>query len=171
MDTVDRVTRSRMMSAIRPKDTQPELRLRRALHAAGLRFRLHNHSLPGCPDLVFPRHKTIVFIHGCFWHRHACPKGQSVPASNVDFWQAKFDATVRRDAQSRETLSGRGWRVIVVWECEINDQSVSDLVSEIRRGNISEVQPKNRIELTGSRNLPEIRRLGGSTSRATHDIA
>jgi DNA mismatch endonuclease (patch repair protein) len=171
MDTVDRVTRSRMMSAIRPKDTQPELRVRRAIHAAGLRFRVHNHSLPGRPDLVFPSFKTIVFIHGCFWHRHACPKGQSVPASNVHFWQAKFDATVRRDVQSRDALSSRGWRVIVVWECEINDQLVSDLVSEIRRGDISEVNPKNRIGVPGSMNFSKIRHLGGSPSRATHDIA
>ena len=95
-DVVDRATRSRMMSGIRGRDTKPEKQVRSFLHRAGLRFRLHA-SLPGKPDLVFPKHGAVVFVHGCFWHRHAGCRYATTPSSNVDFWQAKFDANVARD--------------------------------------------------------------------------
>jgi len=107
------------MSRIRSANTSPEVALRRALHALGLRFRLHRKDLPGKPDIVLPRYKAVVFVHGCFWHRHAGCKVASTPKSNVEFWVEKFDRNVARDERSKEALEGQGWRVIVVWECEL----------------------------------------------------
>src|SRR5690348_8362966 len=115
IDVVDRATRSRMMSGIRGRDTKPELIVRSYLHRAGLRFRLHA-NLPGKPDLVFPKYRTVVFVHGCFWHRHADCRYATVPATNRVFWRKKFSANVRRDEKVTEALQGLGWRVIVAWE-------------------------------------------------------
>lgn len=118
-DIVDRVTRSRMMSGIRGRNTRPEMAVRRHLHAAGFRFRLHRKDLPGKPDIVLPRHKVAIFVHGCFWHRHeGCPKA-TTPSSNIEFWQKKFVDNVARDARDRAALESLGWRVLVVWECEL----------------------------------------------------
>ena len=118
-DIVDRAVRSRMMAKIGGKDTKPEMLLRRALHARGLRYRLHDRKLPGTPDLVFRRFRAVCFVHGCFWHRHEdCPYATN-PATRPDFWQAKFRRNVERDRQAREDLLDSGWRVAIVWECAL----------------------------------------------------
>ena len=118
-DVVDKATRSRMMAGIGGRNTLPELVLRRALHARGLRFRLHDRKLPGTPDLVFPRFRAVCFVHGCFWHRHAgCPYATS-PATRPEFWQAKFDSNVERDRRNRHELLAAGLRVAIVWECAL----------------------------------------------------
>src|SRR5262245_50630381 len=116
MDTVDRSTRSRIMSRVRGKDTRPEMLLRRALHALGFRYRLHKRDLPGSPDLVFSRPRAVVFIHGCFWHAHGCPLS-TVPSTRTAFWRDKFEANKARDMRSVQTLMQLGWRVAIVWQC------------------------------------------------------
>lgn len=116
-DVVTPAVRSRMMSGIRGKDTKPEMLVRRFLHRQGLRYRLHDRKLPGTPDLVFPRHGTVVFIHGCYWHRHEGCKYASTPASNVEFWKTKFAGNVRREREAVAGLQKAGWKVILLWEC------------------------------------------------------
>ena len=106
------------MSSVRGKDTAPELTVRRAAHRCGLRFRLHDRSLPGRPDLVFRKWKTVIFVNGCFWHRHPGCKRATVPKSNIDFLQAKFQSNARRDADNYAKLSRMGWTVVVIWQCE-----------------------------------------------------
>jgi DNA mismatch endonuclease (patch repair protein) len=115
--------RSERMARIRSRDTLPELALRRALHRLGLRFRVNVKTLPGKPDIVFARYRTALFVHGCFWHRHDGCKVASNPKSNVEFWQGKFARNVSRDRSVRRELSVAGWRVIVVWECQLNTKS------------------------------------------------
>ncbi|MFN7883220.1 MAG: very short patch repair endonuclease [bacterium] len=118
-DVVDQQTRSRMMSGIRGKNTKPELALRRALHARGFRFRLHSGKVHGRPDLVLPKHRAVVFVHGCFWHRHQGCRYATVPATRPEFWRAKFDANTARDSAVRTRLLEDGWRVATVWECAL----------------------------------------------------
>ena len=120
VDTLTPVQRSERMSRIRGKDTRPELLLRRAVHRLGLRYRLHPKELPGRPDLVFPKYRAVVFVHGCFWHRHPGCSIATTPKSNVDFWRAKFEANVARDQRNVASLELLGWRVFTVWECETN---------------------------------------------------
>ena len=115
--------RSRNMAAIRGKDTAPELAIRRILHAMGLRFRLHRKDLPGRPDIVLPKHRTVVFVHGCFWHRHKDCRHTTTPQTRQEFWQTKFASNVERDRRNRTDLQQLGWRVIVVWECELRQPS------------------------------------------------
>ena len=117
-DMVSPERRSAIMSKIRSRDTKPELRVRKAAHALGLRFRLHRKDLPGTPDLVFPKWRTVVFVHGCFWHRHPGCSKATEPKSRVDFWTAKFAANVERDARMKMALEDAGWKVVVIWECE-----------------------------------------------------
>jgi DNA mismatch endonuclease, patch repair protein len=124
MDIVSKHTRSRMMAGITGKDTTPELVVRRVLHAAGLRFRLHRKDLPGRPDVVLPRLKTVVLVHGCFWHRHPRCRFATTPASNTEFWSRKFAETIERDARQVRQLKDLGWRVTVVWECETRNVTV-----------------------------------------------
>jgi DNA mismatch endonuclease (patch repair protein) len=126
MYVVSKETRSRMMSGIRGKDTAPEMLVRSVAHSLGLRFRLHVRTLPGRPDLVFPRHRTVIFVHGCFWHRHNC-RLAAMPKTRPDFWRAKFDANQRRDIRNRELLEQQGWRVVEVWECETRDPAIVKL--------------------------------------------
>src|SRR5262245_23829287 len=118
VDKVERVTRSRMMAAVKGKDTVPEKRIRSALFAAGYRYRLHRRDLPGAPDLVLPRFRTAVFVHGCFWHGHDCARGRR-PASNVDFWNRKLDSNIMRDLQNHAALRAAGWSVEVIWQCSL----------------------------------------------------
>ena len=118
-DIVDRRTRSRMMAAIRGRDTAPELALRRTLHAMGFRYRLHSRKLRGRPDIVLPRYRAVVFVHGCFWHRHEGCRYATTPATRPGFWKAKFAANVARDADVRSALIRDGWRVATVWECAL----------------------------------------------------
>ena len=118
-DVLTPAQRTRAMSAVRSANTTPELRLRRGLHARGLRFRLHRRDLPGSPDLVLPRFRAAVFVHGCFWHRHpGCPKA-ATPATRTDYWGPKFARNVERDAAAIAALRALGWRVAVVWECAL----------------------------------------------------
>ena len=106
------------MARIGPRDTQPELTVRKIAHRLGFRFRLHAKNLPGRPDLVLKRHRTVVFVHGCFWHRHAGCANNTMPKTRVEFWKAKFDENVSRDARNIAALRAAGWRVITIWECE-----------------------------------------------------
>jgi DNA mismatch endonuclease (patch repair protein) len=133
MDVVDKATRSRMMSGIRGKNTKPELIVRRHLHGKGLRYRLHA-RLPGKPDLVFPKHCTALFVHGCFWHRHPACQYATTPKSNADFWQTKFTSNLRRDVEVQKSLTALGWRVLVIWECQTNDEDLDALAATIREG-------------------------------------
>jgi DNA mismatch endonuclease (patch repair protein) len=113
--------RSRNMAAIRNKGTAPELKVRRALHALGFRYRLNRHDLPGRPDIVLAKHRAVVFVHGCFWHMHKCKYGKPVPATNVDFWAQKRLGNVERDRRNTRSLKADGWRVYTIWECETRD--------------------------------------------------
>ena len=124
--------RSRNMAAIRGKDTAPEMAVRKMLHGMGLRFRLHRKDLPGRPDIVLPRHRTVVFVHGCFWHRHEGCRFTTTPKTRQEFWQAKFDGNVARDRRNQADLVQLGWRILVVWECELRDAAAlrNRLVSE-----------------------------------------
>jgi len=121
MDNVDKATRSRMMSCIRGKDTKPELVVRSLAHRLGFRFRLHRRDLPGSPDMVFPARKKVVFVHGCYWHRHPGCRLAYIPKSNVEFWSQKFEGNVIRDANALASLKERGWDPLVIWECESAD--------------------------------------------------
>lgn len=122
MDKVDPATRSHIMAAIRGKDTAPEMKIRSLLHREGFRFRLHVRELPGRPDIVFPRHHAVVFVHGCFWHGHECPAFRSA-GTNKEFWDAKIQGNRDRDARAWTALLRLGWRVAVVWECCISGPS------------------------------------------------
>ena len=124
IDVVDRETRSRMMAGIKGRDTKPELALRRALHARGLRYRLHDRKLAGKPDLAFRRFGAVCFVHGCFWHRHPNCPFTTVPATRTEFWQAKFKANVNRDQRTKRELLEAGWRVAIIWECSLRGDRV-----------------------------------------------
>ena len=128
VDSLSPAERSERMSRIRGRNTAPELALRRSLHALGLRYRLHGAALPGRPDLVLRRFGAVVFVHGCFWHRHHGCKVANMPKSNMAFWQAKFERNVQRDAEVRRALKRLGWRVFVVWECELSSTEKSERV-------------------------------------------
>ena len=136
-DIVDSKTRSRMMAAVAQKNTKPEVALRRLLHRSGLRFRLHDPGLPGRPDIVFPKYRAVIFVHGCFWHRHQRCSRTTTPKTRRGFWQQKFEENVRRDRKNVRELEESGWRVFVVWECEVlNDaQSMAkNLTARIKSG-------------------------------------
>ena len=122
MDTVNKSTRSYIMSRVGQKDTGPELLLRSSLHLAGLRYRLHDRGLPGSPDLVFPRFHTVVFVHGCYWHSHGCYRS-TVPKSRHEFWAEKFEANRSRDQRNLRLLRESGWRVLTVWECAVKGKT------------------------------------------------
>ncbi len=126
-DIVDKQTRSRMMSEIRSKNTQPEMKVRRFLHASGFRYRLHVRTLPGTPDICLPKYQTVILVQGCFWHRHMGCKLSYMPASNKDVWQVKFKQTVLRDRQNIRVLIEIGWRVIVLWECGLRNAESKQL--------------------------------------------
>ena len=132
-DTLSPAARSRRMSAVRGKDTGPEMRVRREAHALGFRFRLHRRDLPGSPDLVFPNLRSVIFVHGCFWHRHPDPacKLARWPKSRLEFWRPKLEGNRARDLRDEAELARLGWRVLVVWECETRDK---DALSRRIRG-------------------------------------
>jgi DNA mismatch endonuclease (patch repair protein) len=123
MDTLTPIERGRRMSLVRSRDTKPEITVRKALHALGYRFRLHRRDLPGRPDVVLPRHRIALFVHGCFWHRHPDPtcKRARLPKTRVDFWETKLTANRNRDLRCQTELRRLGWRVAIVWECELSD--------------------------------------------------
>lgn len=117
-DRLSPEARSANMARIRSKDTGPELAVRRALHAAGFRFRLHRKDLPGKPDIVLPGHRTVVFVHGCYWHRHEGCGNATTPGTRREFWLAKFASNTARDSRNVAALQAAGWKVVIVWECE-----------------------------------------------------
>lgn len=125
MDVHTREQRSRNMAAIRSENTKPEVRVRSALHALGFRFRLHRKDLPGRPDIVLPKHASVIFVHGCFWHCHRCKYGSVVPATRAEFWAAKRKGNVDRDRRNAAALRRLGWRVAVIWECEVRTQEAA----------------------------------------------
>ena len=124
MDRLNKEARSWNMSRIRSKDTTPERVVRSMLHRLGYRFRLHSGLLPGRPDIVLPKYKTVVFVHGCFWHRHARCSLAYMPKSRIEFWKHKFSSNVERDRRVIKALRTKGWQVLVVWECELSDAPV-----------------------------------------------
>ncbi len=124
MDIVDAQTRSRMMSGIKGRDTVPEVVVRRVAHRMGFRFRLYRKDLPGRPDLVFPRYRAVVFVHGCFWHRHQGCRYAYTPRTRVRFWMGKFSDNVARDRRTEQALVTLGWRILVIWECETRNEAV-----------------------------------------------
>ena len=117
-DTISQAQRSRVMARVRSKNTRPEIKVRRAIHAAGFRFQLHSKRLPGTPDIVLPRFKTAVFVNGCLWHWHGC-KASRMPSTNADYWNAKIQRNTERDKQNVATLQADGWAVETLWECEL----------------------------------------------------
>jgi DNA mismatch endonuclease (patch repair protein) len=131
-DTVSISERSRIMSGIHSENTSPEIMVRKGLHHAGFRFRLHNKALPGRPDVVLARHRTVVFVHGCFWHWHGC-KRTRLPRTNSGYWRRKIENNRIRDTVNTEVLRRAGWRVETIWECEVK-QNIADLVERLRMG-------------------------------------
>jgi DNA mismatch endonuclease (patch repair protein) len=136
-DKITTAHRSWNMSRIRGHNTTPEIELRSLLHRAGYRFRLHDRKLPGRPDIVLPKHRTAIFVHGCFWHRHAGCSNATIPATHTETWQEKFEGNVARDRANEARLADIGWRVIVVWECELKKDSgrVLSSVNKALHGN------------------------------------
>ncbi|MFP4309632.1 MAG: very short patch repair endonuclease, partial [Desulfococcaceae bacterium] len=130
MDTVSPEKRSEIMGRVRSRNTRPEIRVRSLLHRMGFRFRLHGKDLPGSPDIVLPKYSTVIFVHGCFWHRHpGCPRA-TTPASRPEHWLPKFRRTVERDRENQDRLRELGWKVIVLWECEL--ETKEDLERKLR---------------------------------------
>jgi len=127
VDQLSAQRRSWLMSRVSAKHTSPEIRVRSAAHRRGLRFRIHRRDLPGTPDLVFPRWKLVVFVHGCFWHRHPGCSKASVPKSRVEFWQAKFNQNITRDQKNTEALRDLGYRVEIIWECITKSPQLLDM--------------------------------------------
>ena len=121
MDTVSPEERSRIMSHVKGRDTTPEKRVRSLLHSMGYRFRLQRADLPGKPDIVLPKFKTVIFVNGCFWHRHPGCKRATLPKSNAEFWRQKLEKNVARDRRNIQTLKDLGWYVLIIWECELKD--------------------------------------------------
>ena len=114
--------RSRNMARVKNKNTAPEIVVRKTLHRLGYRFRLHRRDLPGNPDIVLPRYRSVIFVHGCFWHGHDCRRGNR-PASHVDFWNTKLDRNIERDRKNAAALRELGWKILVVWDCRTKDQA------------------------------------------------
>ena len=144
MDVHTREQRSRNMAAIRSTNTRPERIVRSALHALGFRFRLHRKDLPGRPDIVLPRHRTVVFVHGCFWHCHRCKYGSVAPATRAAFWAAKRAGNVARDRRNAAALRKLAWRVLVLWECEVRTPEAA--LANLRKLRIGEpASPRGKL--------------------------
>jgi len=128
--------RKRCMSRNRGKDTSPEIIVRQLIYSLGYRYRLHRKDLPGCPDMVFSAKKKVIFINGCYWHRHTCKKGRSKPETREDFWQTKFFKTKQRDKETRKKLKKLDWQILTIWECQIkNVEKLKKMVTEFLGGN------------------------------------
>lgn len=133
MDTLTPAQRSERMSRVRGRDTKPEVAVRRIVHGMGYRFRLHRKDLPGKPDIMLPRHRAVIFVHGCFWHRHEEPSCAlaRLPKSRLEFWEPKLEANRLRDIRNKEALEAAGWRVLTIWECEVREaQEIAGKVRE-----------------------------------------
>ncbi len=135
MDTFSKPDRSNIMRLVHSKDTTPEIKVRSLLHRIGYRFRLYRSDFPGKPDIVLPKYKTVIFVHGCFWHRHKDCKRATTPATRQEYWLPKFSRTVIRDKKYRRQLIEMGWKVIVIWECQTKDigKLAKDLIKQIKR--------------------------------------
>ena len=131
-DIVDQATRSRMMSGIRSGNTKPERLVRTSLHALGFRYRVHDRRIPGCPDLVFPKHHAVLFVHGCFWHGHNCLLFR-LPGTRPEFWEKKIRRNRERDAEVREELGKKGWRTGIVWECALKGKNRIGIEETVKR--------------------------------------
>lgn len=121
------------MRAIRGKDSKPEMLVRRFIHSLGYRYRLHRRDLPGCPDIVFLSLRKVIFVHGCFWHRHNCRKGRSVPATRREFWRKKLGKNKLRDKRNVRDLKRLGWRVLQIWECQVSERRLPIFENRLRR--------------------------------------
>lgn len=149
MDTVDKPTRSKIMSRVRGKDTSPELIIRKALHKRGFRYRLQVKDLPGRPDLVLPKYRAVLFVNGCFWHRHGCHMS-TIPRTKQDYWDKKFMENIKRDQRVLQELRSAGWRVLLIWECSLKGKTKLGVESVIARtiewlvsdGVFEEIPPK-----------------------------
>ena len=155
-DIVDAATRSRMMAGIQSKNTKPEILIRKALHARGFRYSLHSSHLPGKPDIVMPKWRVVIFVHGCFWHWHGCAISK-LPSSNTEFWRIKFLANKKRDQSALDQLERLGWRVATVWECDTRGQKakhqfaglIQELTKWIRNRPDSNIwEPKIKVNTT-----------------------
>jgi DNA mismatch endonuclease (patch repair protein) len=124
------LTLTERMRRIRKTDTKPELIVRRLIHSMGFRYRLHNRKLPGNPDIVFPRHRKVILVHGCFWHRHDCPDGRKLPRSNPEYWGPKLERNRRRDEVNAARLLDLGWNVLIVWECEVRTAAAQQVIGD-----------------------------------------
>lgn len=127
----DVVVTNKRLGSVRSKSTKPELIVRKFLHAKGFRFRINKKTLPGKPDLVLKKHQSVVFIHGCFWHRHVGCKNASNPKKNITFWNDKFKMNIVRDKKVQKELELLGWNVIIIWECELNENGLEELISQL----------------------------------------
>lgn len=136
-DVLSKEQRSRCMSHIRSKDTKPEVLVRRFLFAHGFHFRLHRKDLPGKPDIVLPRYKTVIFINGCFWHGHSSCKYSTLPSTNREFWETKISGNIQRDKETYSRLAQSGWKVIEIWQCQLKpktkDQTLQNLITELQK--------------------------------------
>ena len=129
VDTFTKEKRSEIMSKVRATNTKPETVVRKWLHRNGYRFRLHGKELPGKPDIVLPKHKTVINVHGCFWHRHQGCKHATTPQSNTDYWEGKFKRNIERDRANKNQLEDAGWKVIVIWECEVRNKTFKEKIN------------------------------------------
>lgn len=132
-DPLTPAERSELMARVRSVDTKPEMLVRRLVHRLGYRYRLHDRSIPGSPDLVFKGKKKVIFVNGCFWHRHRCANGRRIPKSRVAFWTTKFEENVKRDRRVERALRRAGWRILLVWECQARKPQFAALVRRIER--------------------------------------
>lgn len=142
-DIVDRSTRARMMAGIKGKNTRPELIVRSALHRHGYRFSLHRRDLPGSPDIVLPRFRTAIFVHGCFWHRHEGCRFATIPKTRPEFWNLKFEQNKARDARAKADLAAEGWHVDIIWECELKLDSEKRLLEQCETLERRSLKPPN----------------------------
>ncbi len=132
-DSLTKEERSKNMSSIKGKDTKPEMTVRKFLYNQGIRYRLHSKELPGKPDIVMRKRKTVIFVNGCYWHRHRNCKFAYTPKSNIRFWETKFNENIERDLKNYKTLKSKGWNVIVIWECKIkNNTYQEELIKQLR---------------------------------------
>lgn len=129
VDRLDTAARSALMRSIKASNTSPELFVRQLLHRLGYRFRLHRKDLPGKPDIVLPKHKAVIFVNGCFWHSHLACKAGHVPKSRIEYWGPKLEKTKARDIRNNANLEAAGWRVLVIWECDVkNENNLTEII-------------------------------------------
>ncbi|MAX23605.1 MAG: very short patch repair endonuclease [Phycisphaeraceae bacterium] len=146
MDRFSPEERSRIMRTVRWKNTKPEVSVRRMLHGMGFRFRLHRRDLPGRPDIVLPRYRTVIFVNGCFWHQHSGCRKATIPQNNRAFWEKKLMRTIERDAENRQKLTDCGWTVITVWECEIKKSMKETMRKIVKKLQLSAQNSRIRIQ-------------------------